>query len=66
LWFRKFSKSESGGFGEFFNDDLVTEFDTFIADINARAGDEFLNLLLGLSAERTFEQVASFANTSHG
>ena len=54
------------GFGELFDDDLVTKIDTFIADINARASDQFLNLLLSLSAERALQQVASFADASHG
>jgi hypothetical protein len=66
LWLRKFGESKGGGFGEFFNDDLVTEFDTFVADINARSGNKFLNLLLGFAAEGTLKQIASFANTSHG
>jgi hypothetical protein len=43
---------------EFFNDDLITEIDTFIADINARASDEFLNLLLRLSAEGALKKVS--------
>jgi hypothetical protein len=39
LWLRKFGKPEGGGFSKFFNDDLVTEFDTFVANINARTCD---------------------------
>jgi hypothetical protein len=54
------------GVGQFLFDDLVAEVDAFIADVHAGAGDELLDLLLALSAERAFQQVAAVSDTCHG
>ena len=63
--FRKFLKSKCSGFSKFFNNDLVTKFYTFIANINTRTGNKFLNLLLGFATEGTLQQIASFADAGH-
>ncbi|CAB4869296.1 unannotated protein [freshwater metagenome] len=47
--------------GELFFDDLVAEIDALVADIHAGAGDELLDLLLRLPAERTLQQLARIA-----
>lgn len=54
------------GVGQLLFDDLVAEVDAFIADVHAGAGDELLDLLLALSAERAFQQVAAVSDTCHG
>ena len=43
---------------EFFADDVVAEFDAFVADVNAGAGDEFSDLVLAFTAERAVENLA--------
>src|SRR4029079_14242607 len=48
---------ELGGLGELFLDDLVAQVDALIADVDARARDELLDLLLRLSAERTLQKI---------
>jgi hypothetical protein len=45
------------GLGELLLDDLVAEVDAFVADVDARTGDELLDLLLALPAERALQQV---------
>ena len=42
---------EGRGRGELLVDDLVAEIDALVADVDARPGDELLDLTLGLSAE---------------
>jgi hypothetical protein len=37
---------------EFFGDDIVAEFDALVADIDRRASDKLLHLVLALAAER--------------
>jgi hypothetical protein len=51
--------------GELFVDDLVAEIDALVADVDARPGDEFLDLPLRLSAEATEELLVSVACPSH-
>src|SRR6266542_203859 len=46
-----------GGFGELLLDDLVAEIDAFVADVDAGAGDQLLDLLLGLPAEGALEEI---------
>ena len=46
-----------GGLGELLLDDLVAEVDALVADVHAGAGDELLDLLLALPAERALQQV---------
>jgi hypothetical protein len=41
--------------GEFLVDDLVTEIDALVADVDAGAGDQFLDLALRLAAEAAEE-----------
>ena len=42
-------------FGQLLIEDLVAEIDAFVADINARAGNQLADLLLGLAAERALQ-----------
>src|SRR4029453_7504885 len=46
-------------------DDLVAEVDALVADVDTRSGDELLDLLLRLSAERAFEEVATVSDACH-
>jgi hypothetical protein len=50
---------------ELFLDDLVAELDTLIANVNARPGDQFPNLLLRLAAEATFQLTLLVAESKH-
>ena len=51
--------------GELLFDDLVAEIDALVADVHARAGDQLLDLLLGLAAERALQQLARVAELGH-
>ena len=64
-WLWKFTKAKFNGFTEFFLNDLITQVDAFITDIDARASDQLFDLLLALSAERTLEQISALANACH-
>jgi hypothetical protein len=44
---------------DFFIEDIATNVDAFVADINARAGDEFFYLGVALSAEGTHGEIGS-------
>ncbi len=46
-----------GGVGELLLDDLVAEVYAFVADVDAGARDELLDLLLALPAEGALQQV---------
>jgi hypothetical protein len=48
---------EELGTGELLVDDLVTELDALVADVDARAGDELPDLALALPAERTLQLI---------
>ena len=50
-------QAELGGLGELLLDDLVAEIDALVADVHAGAGDELLDLLLALPAERALQQI---------
>jgi hypothetical protein len=50
---------------ELFLDDLVAELDTFIANVNARTGDQFPNLLLRFPAEATFQLTLFIPTSKH-
>ena len=50
---------------ELFLDDLVTEVDAFVADVDAGSCDELLDLLLTLSAERALQQIPAVADACH-
>src|ERR1700677_3314597 len=56
---------ELGGLGELFLDDLVAEIDALVADVHARTGDELLDLLLALTAERALQQVPTVTDACH-
>jgi hypothetical protein len=58
LWLWNFGQTKGRTLLKFFNDDLVTEIDTFITDINAWTGDELLNLLLRLATEGALKKVS--------
>jgi hypothetical protein len=46
-------------------DDLVAEIDAFVADVDAGAGDQLLNLSLALPAEAAEELLVAFACPGH-
>lgn len=50
---------------ELFGDDLVAEIDALVAYVDARACDEFLDLLLRLTAEAAFQQLSAITKTCH-
>jgi hypothetical protein len=47
-----------GALLQLFPDYVVAKLDAFVADENARAGDELSNLVLALPTERTVQQLA--------
>ena len=53
------------GLGELLLDDLVAEIDALVADVDAGAGDEFLDLLLALPAEGALQQVTAVTDACH-
>src|SRR3954447_8581196 len=54
-----------GAFGQLLFDDLVAQVDALVADVDAGACDEFLDLLLALPAEGALEQVATVTDACH-
>src|ERR1700730_7163815 len=54
-----------GRLGQLFLDDLVTQVDALVADIDARAGNELFDLLLAFSTERALQQVTAIADACH-
>src|SRR3712207_1587335 len=46
-------------------DDLVAEVDALVADVDPRARDELLDLLLALAAERALQQIAALTDPCH-
>src|SRR5262245_147816 len=46
-------------------DDLVAEIDALVADVDAGTGDELLDLLLALPAERALQQIATVTEFGH-
>ena len=59
------AEAELGTFGELLLDDLVAEVDALVADVHAGPGDELLDLLLALSAERALQQIGGLTNACH-
>ena len=59
-------EAELGGLGELLLDDLVAEIDALVADVDAGAGDQLLDLLLRLAAERALQQIAAVTELRHG
>jgi hypothetical protein len=60
---REVLELEGRGCGELFIDDLVTEVDALVADIDAGAGDQLLDLALRLPAEAAEELLVGFGGT---
>ena len=58
-------EAELGGLRELLLDDLVAEVDALVADVDARPGDELLDLLLRLAAEGTLQEVATVTDACH-
>src|SRR5690606_28717518 len=58
-------QAELAALGELLLDDLVAAVDALVADVDPRAGDELLDLLLRLAAERALEQVAALTHACH-
>ena len=61
----EFAKAGFRGLAELLLDDLVAEVDALVTDIDARAGDELLDLLLALATEGALEEIAAFAYSRH-
>jgi hypothetical protein len=53
------------GFGELLLDDLVAEVDALVADVDPRACDETLDLLLRLAAEGALQQLTAVSELRH-
>ena len=64
-WLGELVEVEVGRLGQFLFDDFVAEVDALIADIDTRTGDELLDLLLRLAAERAFQQLAAVTELRH-
>ena len=62
---RQVVEAELGRFGEFLFDDLVAEIYALVADVDARARNELLDLLLRLTAKRTLQQLACVTEFGH-
>ncbi|CAB4570922.1 unannotated protein [freshwater metagenome] len=62
---REFFKRQLSGFGKFLFDDLVTQVDAFVADVDTRTSDQFLDLLLGLPAKRALQKFATISELGH-
>jgi hypothetical protein len=63
LRLRQVLELEGGRSGELLVDDLVTEVDALVADVDARAGDQLLDLALRLAAEAAEELLVGFGGT---
>ena len=58
-------EAQLGGLGQLLLDDLVAEVDALVADVDAGTGDELLDLLLRLAAERALEKLAPVPELRH-
>src|SRR5207344_1361798 len=58
-------EADLGALRELFLDDLVAEIDALVADVDAGPGDQLLDLLLALPAERALQQVAPVTDACH-
>jgi hypothetical protein len=65
LRLRQVLEVEGGGAGELLVDDLVAEIDALVADVDAGAGDQLLDLALRLPAEAAKELFVGVGRTSH-
>src|SRR6478609_3984929 len=62
---RQVVEAQLAALGELFLDDLVAQVDALVADVDTGTGDELLDLLLALSAERALEEVSAFSDACH-
>src|SRR5690606_11075229 len=58
-------QADIGALGELLLDDLVAEIDALVTDVDTWTGNELLDLLLALSAERTLQEVTALSDASH-
>jgi hypothetical protein len=54
---RQLLEAQLTALGELLLDDLVAEVDALVADVDARTGDQLLDLLLALAAEAALQQL---------
>jgi hypothetical protein len=64
LW--KVFELEGRGSGQLFVDDLVAEIDALVADVDAGAGDQLLDLTLRLPAETAEELLVGVCRACQG
>jgi hypothetical protein len=57
---------DRGGRRQLLVDDLVAEVDALVADVDAGAGDQLLDLALGLAAEAAEELLVRVSGTCQG
>ncbi len=62
---RQVVEAQLAALGELLLDDLVAEVDALVADVDTGTGDELLDLLLALPAERALEEVSAFSDACH-
>jgi hypothetical protein len=61
----KLSEFEVGTLRELLLNDLIAKIDALVADVDTRTSDQFLDLLLGLTAEGTLQQLAAISELRH-
>ena len=65
LRLRQVLEADLGGLGELLLDDVVAQLDALVADVDARAGDQLLDLLLGLPAEAALDELPAVTELRH-
>src|SRR4051795_3774100 len=65
-WRRQLLETDLAGVGQLLFDDLVAEVDALVADVDAGPGNQPLDLLLRLPAERALQQFTGVAEFGHG
>jgi hypothetical protein len=63
LWLGQVLQLDRGRRGQLLVDDLVAEIDAFVADVDARAGDQLLDLALRLAAKAAEELLVRVCGT---
>jgi hypothetical protein len=58
--FWEFGRNGLFSFLPFLGDNVIAEVDTFIADVDRRAGDQLSHLFAAFTAKRTFQPVVYF------